>query len=325
MRWTPVLSDRAEMRLRIVLLAIAVLASVLLPYLILLRTVEESRGAAAWVTHSAEIKQTTSELMYNLRDIENVLLAMYTGTPVEEGATVYATGRARIQPLLDRLSTLTRDNPEQQTRIGALEAVIAGRIKLFDEAFTHLSAKSYDPAGAALAQARALFAFRVPAQEILDHEQRLFVERSQASEAGNRQSRYATLGALLAQLVLLGAVIFVSERQTGRRLAAESLATQAVARSRAVVQNVREPILLLDPSLRLLMTNEAFREVYGGSGDEATGAGLVTLANGAWDDSVLLQRLADVAARGRELWDYELAQRTGEIERIVLVNARRIE
>jgi PAS domain S-box-containing protein len=161
--------------------------------------------------------------------------------------------------------------------------------------------------------------------ETVADEQQLFVERSRVAEVSDRQSRYATFGALAAQLILLGAVIFVSERQAQRRLAAESRATQAVARSRAVVQNVREPILLLDPSLRLLMTNSAFREVYGGGDDDATGAGLVTLGNGVWDDSVLLQRLADVSGRGRELWDYELAQRTGGVERVVLVNARRIE
>lgn len=325
MRWTTVLSDRAEMRLRVVLLAIAVLASVLLPYVMLQRTVADSREAAAWVTHSAEIKQTTYELMYVLRDIENVLLAMYTGTPMEQGATVYANGRERIGPLLESLATLTRDNPQQQARIGALEAVTTGRVKLFDEAHAQLAAKSYDTAGQALAQARELFAFRRPAQEILDDEQQLFVERSRVAEVSDRRSRYATFGALAAQLILLGAVIFVSERQAQRRLAAESRATQAVARSRAVVQNVREPILLLDPSLRLLMTNSAFREVYGGGDDDATGAGLVTLGNGVWDDSVLLQRLADVSGRGRELWDYELAQRTGGVERVVLVNARRIE
>ena len=324
MPWTTVLSDRAEMRLRIVLLAIAVLASVLLPYLMLQRMVGETRQASAWVEHSARIKQATTELMYVLRDIENVLLATYTGAPIDGGEEIYAKGRAQVAPLLEQLANLTRDNPDQQSNVGALEAVVGGRVKLFDAALEQLRAKAYDAAGESLGQARELFPFRVPAEAILDLEQGLYVDRSALADVRTRQARYATFGAFTAQLLLLGAVIFLSERQTLRRIAAEQRANRAVARSRSIVQNVREPILLLDASLSLLMTNAAFREVYGGDGD-SVGAALATLGSGAWNDPALLQRLADVAARGRELWDHELAQDTADGPRTVLVNARRID
>ncbi len=324
MPWTTVLSDRAEMRLRIVLLAIAVLASVLLPYLLLQRTISETQDASTWVTHSADVKQTTTDLMYVLRDIENVLLAMYTGAPPDGGEAIYANGRGRIGPLLERLAALTRDNPDQQARVGSLEAVVDGRVKLLDASLQALDAKSYDAAGESLSRARELFAFRAPAQAILEHEQQLYAERSAVSGTRTRQARLATLGAFAAQLVLLGSVIFLSERQTSRRMAAEQRASLAVARSRSIVQNIREPILLLDASLCLLMTNAAFREVYGGDGDQV-GAALATLGGGAWNDPALLQRLTDVAARGRELWDHELAQTTADGPRTVLVNARRID
>lgn len=323
MPWTTVLSDRAEMRLRVVLLAIAVLASVLLPYLMLQRTVSETQDASAWVEHSAKVKQTTTDLMYVLRDIENVLLALYTGVPVDGGEAIYTQGRAQVTPLLDQLARLTRDNPDQQANVGTLEAIVGGRVKLFDAAHEALNAKAYDSAGESLAQARELFAFRTAAKAILDLEQGLFAERTAIAEARGRNARFATFGAFAAQLVLLGAVIFLSERQTLRRIAAEQRANRAVARSRSIVENVREPILLLDARLSVLMTNAAFREVYGGG--DAMGDALATLGDGAWSDPALLQRLADVAARGRELWDHELAQATADGGRTVLVNARRIE
>jgi hypothetical protein len=43
-------------------------------------------------------------------------------------------------------------------------------------------------------------------------------------------------------------------------------------------------------------------------------------------DEVLQQRLRDVLLRDRELWDYELTQRTIDgIERHVVINARRMQ
>ncbi|MEO8010007.1 MAG: hypothetical protein ABI650_00030, partial [Dokdonella sp.] len=101
MRW-PSLSDTAESRLRIALLLIAVIASVLLPYSMLRRGIDEGRNSAQWVTHSALIRENTFEIMYIARDIENVALALYSGVAIDRGEELYARGRAQIAPLLDR-------------------------------------------------------------------------------------------------------------------------------------------------------------------------------------------------------------------------------
>jgi light-regulated signal transduction histidine kinase (bacteriophytochrome) len=50
------------------------------------------------------------------------------------------------------------------------------------------------------------------------------------------------------------------------------------------------------------------------------------MGEGAWSDSVLLQRLTDVLLRDRELWDYDLIQRTVDgVDRHVVINARRLQ
>ncbi len=323
MHW-PKISENAEIRLRVVLLAIAVMASVLLPYKMLQNTVQGTRNDAAWVTHSADIKSRTFELMYVLRDIENIVLMLYNGADDDERRAILATERTRATALVDELATLTADNPDQLTRIGEVRAIVEGRMKQFDLALQAIDARNYDGAGQSISQARDLFPFRHAAKNILDHEQALFVERSRAAELGQRNAGWSMFAAFAAQLVLLGAVIFLSERQVQRRLAAEGRARQAIARSRAIVQNVREPIILLDASLRLLMSNAAFREVYGIVEDDPAGTLLEAIGDGAWSNTELLQRLNDVLARDRELWDYELAQRGGGVERDVLVNARRM-
>src|SRR5690606_34670190 len=49
------------------------------------------------------------------------------------------------------------------------------------------------------------------------------------------------------------------------------------------------------------------------------------IGDGAWDDPLVRQRLADVLLRGRELWDFEHQQRSVDgINRTMLINARRM-
>jgi len=71
--------------------------------------------------------------------------------------------------------------------------------------------------------------------------------------------------------------------------------------------------------------NNAFSELYG-MGPGQRSQPLVQIGGGAWSDSVLLQRLNDVLLRDRELWDYDMVQRTVDgVDRHVVINARRLQ
>ena len=71
--------------------------------------------------------------------------------------------------------------------------------------------------------------------------------------------------------------------------------------------------------------NAAFSEMYGVDTVQRDQA-LATMGDGAWDDSAFLQRLNDVLLRDRELWDYDMTQRTADgVTRRVMVNARRLQ
>ena len=325
MRWLS-LSPKLEYRIRVVLLGVAVLACVALPYGIIRHNADATLDASYWVVHTAEVKEKFHQLRLALVEIENIVISKYAQVPRAPGRIEYDEVRAQIPPLLAQLSDATKDNAEQQNRIGALGARVEGRLKLFEAAMRDIESGNYDGAAQAIAQAAELFGSRGQSIQILDFENKLFLERSKRLESVQRTGRWAMIGALVAQLLLLASVIFVSERQTLHRRAAESRARQAVERSRIIVQTLREPIAVLDSGLRLLMSNEAFREFYGSHSDRPGEIGLGEVGEGGWDDPDLLQRLADVGARGREIWDYELEQRSVDgIERAVLVNARRMD
>jgi len=125
--------------------------------------------------------------------------------------------------------------------------------------------------------------------------------------------------------LLLGLVVYFSRRQLAKRLEAELESRKAQARAQAVLQTVREPIVLVDGNLNVVMHNAAFAELYGVQDNDTRGKPLVELGGGAWQHPGTLQRLGDVLARGRELWDHEQVQTTADgVERTMLINARKM-
>ncbi|MGA9421568.1 MAG: ATP-binding protein [Rhodanobacteraceae bacterium] len=322
MRWFGFTRD-SEAHLRLILMMVAVVVSVWLPFMVVRRANQATNAASAWLTHSSEVKATAYHFLHTLRDMEAAVLTIFAGLP-EKGALVrYRDDRAQMANQLDLLRTLTRDNSEQQNRIGRLQAIVDGRVAGFDRAIAEIDAGDTAGARVAIADAQRLFAFRETAEALIAEEQKLYREREAIAEIERRNAGWVTLGAMLIQLLLLGTVILLSERQVRRRLRAENVARRAVARAQRILQTVREPITLLDSELRVIMANAAFGELYGSGGEVHVGQYLGAAGDGAWSDAALLQRLSDVARRRRELWDYELEQTSVDgAERIVLVNAR---
>ncbi|MEZ5460325.1 ATP-binding protein [Dokdonella sp.] len=325
MQW-PKLTAEVETRLRIVLLVIAVAASVALPYTIIRSSADRMLLASNWVVHSAAVREKLYELGFQMSELESLVLSELVDVYPGENRPAYADVRARITPLLDDLVNSTRDNIEQQGRIGALRVLLDGRMKMLDSALDQIRNKNFDAAMETLNDGARMFGSRETSWEIVSTEEALYRQREEEMAQTTRASRWTIAGALIAQLLLLGSVVFVSERQAQHRRSAEELARTAVERSRLIVQSMREPIAVLDSSLRVLMANEAFAEFYGKPPQQGEDDHLKNLGDGAWDNPMLLQRLLDVAARGREIWDFELEQYSADdIERIVLVNARRMD
>ncbi|MET0808392.1 MAG: ATP-binding protein, partial [Pseudoxanthomonas sp.] len=144
----------------------------------------------------------------------------------------------------------------------------------------------------------------------------------QDAERQYRQAVWLRWGATAVQVLLLALVLYMLRRLMSQRLQAECASLRASARAMAVLQTVREPIVLLDANQQVIMHNAAFSELYGLDKDTSVHA-LDEVGEGAWKDPVIRQRLADVLARGRELWDFEHEQRTAAgLLRTLLINAR---
>lgn len=303
---------------RLIVIFMALVLIVGLAFVIRSRITSATLDSMQWVSHTHEVKATVFELAASLNEMEASAFAAQTDPLSEQAAHRYGEARARYTPLLQRLRDLTRDNPEQQERLGMLRAQVQGRVKLFDAALMERAAGRNTEAGQGLTTAVTRFPIDDVLKAIVGDEENLVAARQAVVERRAVFGSWIIGTVSLIQLLLLAAIVWSSEKQLRRRLAAETAARQAVERAQLILATVREPIAVIARDLKIMTSNQAFTDYYALEHDDMLGE------SPAWSDPVLLQRMRDVPLARREIWDYELTQATGatDSKRHVVVNAR---
>lgn len=308
-------------RWRLPVLGVAIVAIVVGPFLIMRSAISEADYATEKVLHTREVESLMQTVAADTRSLEGAAVIRTRGINTPALRQRFDEARARVLPSVDAVLQLTRDNPEQLARLGALRGNIEQKLQRVDAVYGAGEAASARDIDDML----VLYPLQRLIDEIVGEEQSLLADRSAAAYRADRNADIARWTSMLVQLaLLLGASYFALREQSGRRQA-EGLAARASNRSALVLDSVREPIVLIDRDQRVVMHNAAFAELYGVSGGEIRGERLAEIGEGAWDHAETLRRLHDVLARDRELWDHRLNQSTVDgIERTMLINARRM-
>lgn len=306
-------------------LLLAMLIIVGLPYIVTLATSREAARADAWVTHSTAVQSLIYRIAYEVHDSEAASYRMLAGDGNEATRKRAERANAQISGLMHDLRSMTRDNPDQQVLIGALTSSVNGRTALMNQALGRLNQGDPSAARQLLRNADDLFAMNAQISAIVQNEGKLLESRRAAATEQSFNGRLVLTITVVAQILLLAIIVIASERQIGQRQLAETREGRAVMRSQQILQAVREPIALFDDNLSSLLVNPAFSELYGVD-MQLRSQPLTQIGDGAWSDGALLQRLNDVLLRDRELWDYDMIQRTVDgIDRHVVINARRLQ
>ncbi len=313
---SPIASTWSKLQLPGLVLAIAAIV------IALSQTASQtSRDAQRLVAHSLQVEARLSSLAADVRNLESSALGVAFGVEADLLSERMDLSRPRIEPQLDELDELTRDNPVQQRMLGQFRSMLDLRLDELERMVNSDRRPTTDEVATLLTR----YPIHYLIQDINDEEHRLLVERQALAASAMRRADQLGWFALAAQLVLLGTLAWFALRQGQQRLEAERDAVLASGRATTVLDTVREPIALIDADTRVLMYNAAFAELYGVDADDARGEPLVDFGGGAWNDPQVLRRLTDVLTRGRELWDFEVTQRTADdVERIMLLSARRM-
>src|SRR5687768_7202166 len=93
-----------------------------------------------------------------------------------------------------------------------------------------------------------------------------------------------------------------------------------------IVDTVREPLLILDTTLRVQSANRAFYQTFHVSPGETVDRLIYELGNGQWDIPALRTLLEDIVPKSSVFDDFELEHTFPVIgRRVMLLNARRLQ
>lgn len=295
---------------------------VVVPSLLLQQMAANANQAAEWVSHSQDVQETAQRLEASMRDTESAAMMRSHGVARPVLVERMRQGRTEAMKAITHLIALTKDNPGQQVRMGRIQSTIERRLLLAERIAV---TRAPEQIRALIEEMTVSNPIRELIGDLQTAESRLLSVRNARAERERLHYKVLSWATLAVQLLLLGTVIWLLQRQIRRRLAAEQEYLRASGRAGSVLQTVREPIVLLDARQRIVLHNPAFAELYG---LEERGNELMLLddvGDGAWRDPQIHQRLADVLLRDRELWDFEHEQRGADgVLRTMLINARRM-
>src|SRR5215204_7779683 len=93
-----------------------------------------------------------------------------------------------------------------------------------------------------------------------------------------------------------------------------------------IVDTVREPLLILDTTLRVQSANRAFYQTFHVSPEETENRLIYELGNGQWDIPDLRTLLEDIVPKSSVFDDFELEHTFPAIgRRVMLLNARKLQ
>jgi len=120
-----------------------------------------------------------------------------------------------------------------------------------------------------------------------------------------------------------GVVITFQDISTLKKV--EKEAKRQTRFAEGIVNTIREPLLVLDASLKVVSANPAFYSTFGISESKSTGQFIYQLGKGQWDIPELRKLLEEVLPSNAAFEDFRLEQTFAHIGKCsMLINARRI-
>jgi signal transduction histidine kinase len=181
--------------------------------------VNKSRSDAGWVVHTIEVENQTNAVLLEIRRAESAARG-YLLTRGPEFLSDYRDAAAAIRPHLDKLDSLTADNPLQVANVAKLRGAIDTRLGQFKQEMTVL--ESGDAAGAAsLARKTAATDTSNTIRDVGDamrvEENRLFEQRTtNADRSAQLASTVTIIGSALVVLLAVISILLVRRSAQAR-------------------------------------------------------------------------------------------------------------
>jgi PAS domain S-box-containing protein len=264
------------------------------------RMIERLRSDHQWVGHTQEVQRELEATQESLNRADATAQS-YVITGESSYRTQFGHATQNIQDHLQSLSTLTRDNVEQQSRVEKLRPLLSDSIRALRtelETPTPPLAQRGNLSSMENNVRRANALSRSMIGEMQFEESRLLRERSEAADKANEQSITLTLVGGFVAFFLLAAAGLALYFDMGRRYQAEETLRQSEERFRLLVNGVREyAIFFLDPKGRIGSWNLGAERITGYKAHEVLGQNFSLLFTPEDQSANLPQHLLDNAAK----------------------------
>jgi PAS domain S-box-containing protein len=187
----------------------------------------------------------------------------------------YRAAAPGIRANLDRLKSLTADNPRQQGRLAMLERAVAEKLDSLQQNIDLRKQKGFEAAQQRVATGigtEQMNRVRTIIFEMKQEEEDLLKRRALEFRANTRKTSLTFSCVILMEFLLLGLVYYVFRRDTAQRRRADEALRESEERVRLLVDGVRDyAVLMLDPAGRIASWNQGAERIEGYKADEILG------------------------------------------------------
>ena len=258
----------------ITLAVVSAMAILILVIALYYRSMAVSAQSEAWVQHSHLVLKNLEDVLYAMTNIDASGRA-FIATGEETYLDSWRSGMADLKQHLQAVRVLTWDNPAQQARLPALEALVAERTQ-FDQRIDALPRAEGEDASAKAVRtgqgSQITNEFRQIVQAMQDEETGLLDRRTADAKRRLRQARTGLLlGTALGLLISGAAGVSVIRGSRRRRLGEEALRVSE-EQYRTLLNEVHDyAIFMLDPMGRVVTWNAGAERINGYAAEEIIG------------------------------------------------------
>ncbi len=282
------------------------------------------------VTHTHKAIAELQEVFSTVQDNETGQRG-YVITGKESYLEPYNAATEQLPGRLKRLDALILA-PQVRTHLPTLEREIRERLATSKRVVETRRNAGFEAASRVVNSGlgkREMDRIRATIKAMTKTETELLQQRNAESQSSTRRALFTFAFASLVNLGLLVMVFHMVGRSQlkaaeSRRITEELQAIEAYSQN--IVDTVREPLLMLDTTLRVHSANRAFYQTFQVSAGETESHLIYELGNGQWDIPDLRTLLEDIVPKNSVFSDFELAHTFPVIgRRVMLLNARKLK